>query len=324
MPNQSNQTQPTSCPAPKEGSFRTTIGGQAIIEGIVMKGPKKSCTVVRRANGELVSKTEPTPSRAPIWEKPIFRGAYTLFTAMKEGMQAINYSASFFEDEEADVPPSRFELWLEKKFGSEGLNKVILSISTVIGIALPIGLFILLPSFLGGFVPKTWGVLARNVLEGCVRVVLFLLFMWSVSHMKDIRRTFEYHGAEHKTIACYEAGDPLTVENVRKYTRFHPRCGTSFLILVVIVSVFLYSVLPWGSIGLRVVCKLLLLPLVMGISYELLKWCGRSDNIATRIIRQPGIWVQHLTVFEPDDSMIEVAIAAITPVLPENPEEGKW
>ena len=160
---------------------KTTIGGQAIIEGIVMKGPKKSCTVVRRANGELVSKTEPTPSRAPIWEKPIFRGAYTLFTAMKE----------------ADVPPSRFELWLEKKFGSEGLNKVILSISTVIGIALPIGLFILLPSFLGGFVPKTWGVLARNVLEGCVRVVLFLLFMWSVSHMKDIRRTFEYHGAEH-------------------------------------------------------------------------------------------------------------------------------
>ena len=191
---------------------KTTIGGQAIIEGIVMKGPKKSCTVVRRANGELVSKTEPTPSRAPIWEKPIFRGAYTLFTAMKEGMQAINYSASFFEDEEADVPPSRFELWLEKKFGSEGLNKVILSISTVIGIALPIGLFILLPSFLGGFVPKTWGVLARNVLEGCVRVVLFLLFMWSVSHMKDIRRTFEYHGAEHKTIFCYEAGEELTLK----------------------------------------------------------------------------------------------------------------
>ena len=196
---------------------KTTIGGQAIIEGIVMKGPKKSCTVVRRANGELVSKTEPTPSRAPIWEKPIFRGAYTLFTAMKEGMQAINYSASFFEDEEADVPPSRFELWLEKKFGSEGLNKVILSISTVIGIALPIGLFILLPSFLGGFVPKTWGVLARNVLEGCVRVILFLLFMWSVSHMKDIRRTFEYHGAEHKTIACYEAGDELTEGSVNPH-----------------------------------------------------------------------------------------------------------
>ena len=166
---------------------KTTIGGQAIIEGIVMKGPKKSCTVVRKANGELVSKTEPTPSRAPIWEKPIFRGAYTLFIAMKEGMQAINYSASFFEDEEADVPPSKFELWLEKKFGSESLNKIILSISTVIGIALPIGLFILLPSFLGGFVPKTWGVLARNVLEGCVRVILFLLFMWSCALRRGTR-----------------------------------------------------------------------------------------------------------------------------------------
>lgn len=140
--------------------------------------------------------------------------------------------------------------------------------------------------------------------------------------MKEIHRVFEYHGAEHKTIACYEAGDELTVENVRKYTRFHPRCGTSFLILVVIVSVFLYSVLPWSSTSLRVLFKLLLLPVVMGISYELLKWCGRSDNIATRIIRQPGLWVQRLTVFEPDDSMIEVAIAAVTPVLPEDPEDG--
>ena len=164
----------------------------------------------------------------------------------------------------------------------------------------------------------------RRVLEAVLKVGIFLTYMVAISKMKEIHRVFEYHGAEHKTIACYEAGDELTVENVRKYTRFHPRCGTSFLILVVIVSVFLYSVLPWGSIGLRVLFKLLLLPLVMGISYELLKWCGRSDNIATRIIRQPGIWVQHLTVFEPDDSMIEVAIAAVTPVLPEDPEDGKW
>ena len=164
----------------------------------------------------------------------------------------------------------------------------------------------------------------RSLLEGIIKIAIFLGYMACTGLMKDIRRTYEYHGAEHKTIACYEAGDELTVENVRKYTRFHPRCGTSFLILVVIVSVFLYSVLPWGSIGLRVLFKLLLLPVVMGISYELLKWCGRSDNIATRIIRQPGIWVQHLTVFEPDDSMIEVAIAAVTPVLPEDPEDGKW
>ena len=166
--------------------------------------------------------------------------------------------------------------------------------------------------------------LLKVVLEAVLKVAIFLTYMAAISRMKEIHRVFEYHGAEHKTIACYEAGDPLTVENVRKYTRFHPRCGTSFLILVVIVSVFLYSVLPWSSTSLRVVFKLLLLPLVMGISYELLKWCGRSDNIATRIIRQPGIWVQHLTVFEPDDSMIEVAIAAVTPVLPEDPEDGRW
>ena len=157
-----------------------------------------------------------------------------------------------------------------------------------------------------------------------MKIAIFLAYLILCSKQKDIYRVFQYHGAEHKTIFCYEAGLPLTVENVRIQPRHHPRCGTSFLILVVIVSVFLYSVLPWSSTSLRVVFKLLLLPLVMGISYELLKWCGRSDNIATRIIRQPGIWVQHLTVFEPDDSMIEVAIAAITPVLPENPEEGKW
>jgi len=164
----------------------------------------------------------------------------------------------------------------------------------------------------------------RVILEALLKVAIFLSYMVAISKMKEIHRVFEYHGAEHKTIACYEAGDELTVENVRKYTRFHPRCGTSFLILVVIVSVFLYSVLPWSSTSLRVLFKLLLLPVVMGISYELLKWCGRSDNIATRIIRQPGLWVQRLTVFEPDDSMIEVAIAAVTPVLPEDPEDGKW
>ena len=203
---------------------KTTIGGQAIIEGIVMKGPKKSCTVVRRANGELVSKTEPTPSRAPIWEKPIFRGAYTLFTAMKEGMQAINYSASFFEDEEADVPPSRFELWLEKKFGSEGLNKVILEhfdCHRHCPADRPVHPAAELPRRLCAERP---GACSRAMCSrACVRVVLFLLFMWSVSHMKDIRRTFEYHGAEHKTIFCYEAGEELTVENVRKQGKYHPQ-----------------------------------------------------------------------------------------------------
>jgi uncharacterized protein YqhQ len=184
----------------------------------------------------------------------------------------------------------------------------------------------MLPTILVGGIGKliSLGRWIRVILEAILKVSIFLLYMVLISHMEEIHRVFEYHGAEHKTIACYEAGDELTVENVRKYTRFHPRCGTSFLILVVLVSIFLYSVLPWSSTALRVVYKLLLLPIVMGISYELLKWCGRSDNLATRIIRQPGLWVQRLTVFEPDDSMIEVAIAAVTPVLPKTWEEGKW
>ena len=218
-----------------------------------------------------------------------------------------------------------FEKWVGEHFGQKA-EDALLACAAVVGGLLAILLFTVLRTLIVGGVNHfvTLGRWAKVVLEAVLKVAIFLSYMVAISKMKEIHRVFEYHGAEHKTIACYEAGDELTVENVRKYTRFHPRCGTSFLILVVIVSVFLYSVLPWGSIGLRVLFKLLLLPVVMGISYELLKWCGRSDNIATRIIRQPGIWVQHLTVFEPDDSMIEVAIAAVTPVLPEDPEDGKW
>ena len=249
---------------------KTTIGGQAIIEGIVMKGPKKTCTVVRRANGELVTKEEDAHQPSPLWKKPVFRGAYGLFMAMKDGIQAINYSASFFEDEEADVSPSKFELWVESKFGSEGLDKFILGISTVIGIALPVALFLLLPSFLGGFVPESWGVLARNVLEGIVRVIIFLIFMWSVSHMKDIRRTFEYHGAEHKTIFCYEAGEELTVENVRRQNKYPPRCGTSFMfvliIIATIVSSIVFSIVDITNPFLRMLAHLVLLPLVVASS----------------------------------------------------------
>lgn len=301
---------------------KTTIGGQAIIEGIVMKGPRKSCTVVRKADGALVVKEDPTKRPATIWKAPILRGAYNLFTAMKDGISAINYSASFFDDEEVDTPPSKFEIWLENKFGSEGVNKFILGLSTVIGVALPVALFMLLPSFLGGFVPETWGVLARNVLEGVVRICIFLLFMWSVSHMKDIRRTFEYHGAEHKTIFCYESGDELTVENVRRQARFHPRCGTSFMFVLIIIATIVSSIVfslvditnPW----LRMVAHLVLLPLVVGISYEFNRWAGRSDGALSRALRWPGLMIQRLTVFEPDDAMIEVAITGMKAVIPED------
>ena len=308
---------------PNKERFKTSVGGQALMEGIMMRGPKKICCAVRKPDGTIETKLEDTPTHG-IWTKiPLVRGAISMVESLIMGYRYMMYSAqvSMGDDYDAEAEESAFEKWVGDHLGKKA-EDILLEAAAVVGGLFAILLFTVLPTVLVGglnhLVPLgRWG---KVILEAVLKVGIFLTYMGAISKMKEIHRVFEYHGAEHKTIACYEAGDPLTVENVRKYTR----CGTSFLILVVIVSVFLYSVLPWSSTGLRVVFKLLLLPVVMGISYELLKWCGRSDNIATRIIRQPGIWVQHLTVFEPDDSMIEVAIAAVTPVLPENPEDGKW
>ena len=192
------------------------------------------------------------------------------------------------------------------------------------GIALPVALFILLPTLLAGFLPAGSSGIVRNLLEGVVRILIFLAFIIVTSKQSDIKRTYMYHGAEHKTIACYEKGWELTVDNIRRCSRFHPRCGTSFMILVIIISIFLYAVLPWTSTGLRIVYKLCMFPLLVGVCYEILKWAGRSHSVLSRIVSQPGLWMQRLTTFEPDDSMIEVAIAAVTPVLPENQEEARW
>ena len=311
----------------KQERFKTSVGGQALMEGIMMRGPEHICCAVRKPDGTIETKIEDTPKHG-IWAKiPLVRGAISMIESLIMGYKYMMYSAqvSMGDDYDPAEEETAFEKWVGDHLGKKA-EDIMLAAAAVIGGLFAILLFTVLPTVLVGglnhLVPL--GRWAKVVLEAVLKVAIFLTYMAAISRMKEIHRVFEYHGAEHKTIACYEAGDPLTVENVREYTRFHPRCGTSFLILVVIVSVFLYSVLPWGSIGLRVLFKLLLLPLVMGISYELLKWCGRSDNIATRIIRQPGIWVQHLTVFEPDDSMIEVAIAAVTPVLPEDPEDGRW
>ena len=308
--------------ADSDVQLRTHIGGQALIEGIMMRGRYNWAVAVREPGGAIYTEEHDLASgRAKnswmYW--PVIRGCTAFVESLALGFKALGISSehAYEWDEDEDGVDDG------KKSGGMG---ALMTLSMIVGIVLGIVIFVVLPAALSNLVlgEASMNSVAWNIFDGIVRVAIFILYIWLISLMKDIRRMFSYHGAEHKTIACYEAGDPLTVENVRKYTRFHPRCGTSFLILVVIVSVFLYSVLPWGSIGLRGLFKLLLLPLVMGISYELLKWCGRSDNIATRIIRQPGIWVQHLTVFEPDDSMIEVAIAAVTPVLPETPEEGKW
>lgn len=312
---------------PKPECFKTSVGGQALMEGIMMRGPRQICCAVRKPDGSIETKLDPTPHHG-IWSRiPLVRGAVSMVESLIMGYRYMMYSAqvSMGEDYDPEEEETAFEKWVGDHLGKKAEDMLLVA-AAVLGGLFAILLFTVLPTVLVGgldhLVPLSrW---PKVILEAVLKVAIFLSYMVAISHMKEIHRVFEYHGAEHKTIACYEAGDPLTVENVRRYTRFHPRCGTSFLILVVIVSVFLYSVLPWGSMGLRVLFKLLLLPVVMGISYELLKWCGRSDNWATRIIRAPGLLVQRLTVFEPDDSMIEVAIAAVTPVLPENPEEGRW
>ena len=277
---------------PKKERFKTSVGGQALMEGIMMRGPKLICCAVRKPDGTIETKLDPVKNHG-IWAKiPLVRGTISMIESLIVGYRYMMYSAqvSMGDDYDPEEEETAFEKWVGEHFGQKA-EDALLACAAVVGGLLAILLFTVLPTLIVGGVSRfiTLGRWGKVVLEAVLKVGIFLTYMVAISKMKEIHRVFEYHGAEHKTIACYEAGDALTVENVRKYTRFHPRCGTSFLILVVIVSVFLYSVLPWGSIGLRVLFKLLLLPVVMGISYELLKWCGRSDNIATRIIRQPGI-----------------------------------
>ena len=311
----------------KKECFKTSVGGQALMEGIMMRGPRLICCAVRRPDGEIETRTDPVPVRKGWMKIPILRGAVSMVESLMVGYRYMMYSAEVSMGDDCDPAEEEtaFEKWVGEHLG-EKAEKALLTAAAVVGGLGAILLFTVLPTLvtagIGHFVEL--GRWPRVILEGVLKVGIFLGYMFLISRMKEIERVFRYHGAEHKTIACYEAGEELTVENIRKYTRFHPRCGTSFLILVVIISVFLYSVLPWSSTGLRVLLKLLLLPLVMGISYEALKWCGRSDSLLSHIVRQPGLWVQRLTVFEPDDSMIEVAIRAVTPVLPETPEEGRW
>ncbi len=307
---------------PKE-CFKTSVGGQALMEGIMMRGPEKICVAVRKPDGEIDLSCEPVKHRP--WSKiPFVRGVFNMVENMVLGYRYLMHSAEVSMGDDYVEEESKFDLWMAKHFG-EKAEKAMMTIAGVMGVFLALVLFMVLPTALVGllnhFVPLGG---AKVVLEGVVKLMIFIGYLFLCTRMKEIHRVFEYHGAEHKTIACYEHGQELTVENIRKHCRFHPRCGTSFLILVLIVSIFLSSVLPWENTALRVVYKLLLLPVVMGISYELIKLAGRYDNIFTRIISAPGLWLQRLTTFEPDDSMIEVAIAAVKPVLPENPEEGLW
>lgn len=308
---------------PKKECFKTSVGGQALMEGIMMRGPKKICVAVRKPDGEIDLTMEDVKHHK--WQKiPFVRGAFSMIENLVLGYRYLMHSAEVSMSEEEQEEPGKLDKWLQEHTGPKFQN-FLMGLAAVMGGMLAIVLFMVLPTAIVGganhFVNLGWG---KVLLEGVLKIAMFVIYLFLCTRMKDIHRVFEYHGAEHKTIACYEAGEELTVENIRRHCRFHPRCGTSFMILVLIVSILLFSVLPWSSTGLRVFLKLLLLPVVMGISYELIKLAGRYDNLATRIISAPGLWLQRLTTFEPDDSMIEVAIAAVKPVLPSRPEDGLW
>lgn len=314
-------------PAPK---FRTSIGGQALIEGILMRGPGKQAIVVRSPEG-LVEKVEELTlvrDKYPILGLPVIRGAVTFVDSMVKGVKALMFSADYFPDENLGEP-SKFDRWLEKKFGSEKMQKFITALAVVLSLGLTILLFFLLPTFLAGLIdPFIESVTVHNLVESVIKLVIFFLYLLLCSKQKDIYRVFQYHGAEHKTIFCYEAGLPLTVENCRIQPRHHPRCGTSFLFVVVVVSILVSSVVfsfvDWRSIWVRMGMHLLLLIPIIGVTYEFNRYVGGHDNCVTRALAKPGLWLQNFTTNEPDDSMLEVAIRALELVIPEEKGKDAW
>ena len=312
---------------PKKECFKTSVGGQALMEGIMMRGPEHICCAVRKPDGTIETKIEDTPKHG-IWAKiPLVRGAISMIESLITGYRYMMYSAqvSMGDEYDAEEEESAFEKWVGDHLGKKA-EDILMAGAALVGGLFAILLFTVLPTVLVGGLGKVviltrW---PRVILEAVLKVAIFLSYMVAISKMKEIHRVFEYHGAEHKTIACYEAGLPLTVENIRPQRRFHPRCGTSFLFLVVFISIIVGSFISWDNPAIRMLLKLALIPVVVGISYELIKLAGRSDGILTRIISAPGMWLQRITTCEPDDSQIECAIAALEAVIPEDENADRW
>jgi len=324
--------------------FKTMIGGQALIEGIMMRGPEKDAIVTRGKDG-LQLEVKPRvvrPKNSPLsW--PLIRGAVNFFDSQVAGVKALMHSADLSPEEAQEEEPSKLDKWLEEKLGDKKFQNLIIGIAVALGLGMSIALFFLLPMVIGSlFSGLIRNNLVQNLLEGVIRIIIFVSYMFLISRMKEMRRVFAYHGAEHKTIRCYEAGLELTVENVRNQTRLHPRCGTSFLFVILILSILIFSVassllltmIPELALMresarflynlIMIVFKLLLLPVVVSITYEINRWVGRHDNGITRILTWTGMWFQNFTTNEPDDSMIEVGIAAVQAVLPEEEGADRW
>lgn len=303
---------------------KTSIGGQALIEGIMMRGPKLTAMASRLPDGSIDLETWPTQEGKLHWTRkaPFIRGIFNMYDNLTVGYSCLMKSAEKAGLEEEE--PSKFDLWLEKKLG-DNLMKVMGVVSLFLGVGLACLLFIAIPTGISSLLRGIIGTgIALSFVEGLIKVIILITYMALCSKMKEIHRVFEYHGAEHKSIACYEAGEELTVENVRPHRRFHPRCGTSFIFLVVLISILIGSFISWENPLLRMVIKLVMIPVVVGVAYELIKLSGRHDNVITRIISAPGLLLQRITTFEPDDGQIECAIAALKAVIPEDKNADLW
>ncbi len=305
----------------------TSIGGQALIEGVMMRGPKKTSIVVRTPDGRITVEDVkcPLPSERPwIFKIPLLRGMYSFFDSLRVGSRTLMRSAELAGEDDGEEELTPFEQKLNDLFG-EKLFGVLMTCAMLLGMALAVLLFFVVPTAcytgLSMLLPALKGnILYRSIFEGIFKIIIFVLYIFLCTRMKDMHRVFEYHGAEHKTIFCYEAKQELTVENVRKFRRFHPRCGTSFLIVMLIIGIVVGFCIQTDVIWLRTLIRLACLPLVMGFGYEIIRFCGKHDNFLTKILSAPGLWMQRITTFEPDDSQIECAIAAMKAVIPEDSE----
>lgn len=313
---------------PKE-KFKSKIGGQAVIEGVMMRGIDKASMANRMPDGTIDLEIWDIKSGKAWYRKcPFIRGIFSFVTSMIDGYKCITRSADKQMTDDDDEELTKFEIWLNDKLGDK-LMPIISGIAMVMGVVLAMFLFMWVPSALIKLVDTyvvSLNAVVKNIIEGLLKIAIFIGYTSATSLMKDMRRLYEYHGAEHKTIACYEHGEELTPENVKKFTRFHPRCGTSFIFLVLFISIFINTIfrVSWANVLLRVVIKIALLPVVTGIAYELIRLAGKYDNITTKIISAPGLWIQRITTREPETDEIECAISALKAVIPENKEDDVW
>ena len=304
-------------------TIKTSIGGQAVIEGVMMRGPKLTALSVRMPDQSISTETWDTPNSNKWYKKtPFIRGVFNLVESLTDGYKSLMKAAEKAGLDDEEEEPSKFEQKLRQLLGDKFMP-FLQGCILLFSLAMALFFFAFLPTTLVGFFKDYINhPLALSALEGLTKIAILILYLALISNMSDIKRVFMYHGAEHKTIFCYEHGEELTVENVRKYTRFHPRCGTSFLVIVLLLSILVSSMVSWDNLWMRVGLKVLCLPIIMSLSYECIKFAGRHDNLFTRILSAPGLWTQRLTTREPDDSMIEVAIASMKKVIPENPDEA--